>query len=147
VVDFFGGSDLALLAEDLDEPTRRAHVAPGNHIAAFLGEPGRDLRDIPDAVARANPMTHVGPAAPPFLLFHGSDDRLVSPSQTLRLHSALRAAGVESTRYVLRGANHGDKAFLGDHDAGRVWSTTTVLDLVTGFLKDRLAALPDPAHS
>lgn len=141
VVDFFGGSDLARLAEDFDEPTRQAHRAPGNHFAAFLGEPGRDLRDIPDAVARANPVTHIDAAAPPFLLFHGSDDRLVSPSQTLHLHSALRAAGVDSTRYVLRGANHGDMAFLGDPDAGRVWSTTTVLDLVTGFLRERLAAL------
>jgi EmrB/QacA subfamily drug resistance transporter len=145
VVDFFGGSDLARLADDHDEPTRRALRSPGNHVAAFLGEPGRDLRDVPDAVAAADPATYVDATAPPFLLFHGSDDRLVSPSQSLLLHSALRAAGAESTRYVLRGANHGDLAFLGDPDAGRVWSTTTVLDLVTGFLRERLAVLPDPA--
>ena len=102
VVDCFGGSDLSLLAEDLDEPTRAGYREPDNHIAAFLGEPGHGLHEIPDAVARANPTTHIDGSEPPFLLLHGSDDRLVSPSQTLRLHAALRAAGVDSTRYVLR---------------------------------------------
>jgi acetyl esterase/lipase len=145
VIDCFGGSDLSLLAEDLDEPTRAGYRAPDNHIAAFLGAPGHGLHEIPDAVADANPITHIDGTEPPFLLLHGSDDGLVSPSQTLRLHTALRAAGVDSTRYVLRGANHGDLAFLGDHEAGRVWSTTTVLDIVTGFLRDRLAPVPDGA--
>ena len=39
---------------------------------------------------------------------------MVSPSQTLLLHNALRAKGGRSTRYVLSGTNHGDLAFMGN---------------------------------
>ncbi|MBU2700505.1 fermentation-respiration switch protein FrsA (DUF1100 family) [Sporomusaceae bacterium BoRhaA] len=43
----------------------------------------------------------------PFLLMHGDKDTLVSPSQTEILHQALIAQGIESTRYVVKGAKHG----------------------------------------
>jgi fermentation-respiration switch protein FrsA (DUF1100 family) len=78
-------------------------------------------------------MTLVGPDAVPFLFFHGSDDRIVSPSQTLLLHNALRAAGADSTRYVIDGAGHGD---LGG--PAQLWSTTTVIDGLVEFLKATL---------
>jgi dipeptidyl aminopeptidase/acylaminoacyl peptidase len=44
----------------------------------------------------SDPVTYIDSSTPPFLLFHGTDDRFVSPSQTLTLHNALRAAGVDS---------------------------------------------------
>jgi EmrB/QacA subfamily drug resistance transporter len=134
VVDEFGASDLAQIAEDFDEPTRAYYRGPDNFVAPFLGAPGLGLPDIPAATRRADPITYVGDDAPAFLLLHGSDDRLISPSQTLRLHDALRRAGADSTRYVLRGAGHGDLGFLGDPDSGLPWSTTQVMDLCTSFL-------------
>ncbi|MCU1701656.1 MAG: Alpha/beta hydrolase fold-3 domain protein [Mycobacterium sp.] len=78
-------------------------------------------------------MTLVAPGVVPFLFFHGSDDRIVSPSQTLLLHNALRAAGADSTRYVIDGAGHGD---LGG--SAQLWSTTTVMDDLVEFLKANL---------
>lgn len=81
----------------------------------------------------------VDSADPAFLLFHGTADKLVSPSQTLLLHNALRAKGVNSTRYVLTGAGHGDMPFImGDARAGHPWSTQKVMDLIVTLLDKHL---------
>ena len=55
----------------------------------------------------ANPIDLVRPGAPAFLLLHGDDDRIIPPAQTLLLHQALRAAGADSTHYLVAGAGHG----------------------------------------
>jgi acetyl esterase/lipase len=69
----------------------------------------RRLSSAPVVTATAaNPLTHVSSSSPPFVLLRGSADQLVSSSQTLILHDALLAKGVDSTRYVVEGANHGD---------------------------------------
>jgi fermentation-respiration switch protein FrsA (DUF1100 family) len=109
---------------DFDEETASALASPqfvGHQY--FAGAPA----------GAANPMTLVAPGVVPFLFFHGSDDRIVSPSQTLLLHNALRAAGADSTRYVIDGAGHGD---LGG--SAQLWSTTTVMDDLVEFLKANL---------
>jgi acetyl esterase/lipase len=124
VIDKFGPSDMSRLGADFDDATAAALASPqfvGNQY--FAGAPA----------GAANPMTLVGPGAVPFLFFHGSDDRIVSPSQTLLLHNALRAAGVTSTRYVIDGAGHGD---LGG--SAQLWSTTTVMGDLVEFLKANL---------
>ncbi|MDH6212845.1 prolyl oligopeptidase family serine peptidase [Streptomyces pseudovenezuelae] len=93
----------------------------------------KPLKDDPGAVAAADPSTYADSSDPAFVILHGSDDRLVSPSQTLTLYNTLRAKGVDSTRYVLKGANHGDLSFMGgDPKAGLKWSTQEVMgDIVT----------------
>jgi acetyl esterase/lipase len=106
-VDEFGPADLGKAAVDFDPSTQAAYAQPENPIAAFvLGSPGR-LVDSPVAAGPANPASYISRSTPPFLILHGDDDRLVSPSQTATLHRALQAAGIDSTRYVLHGANHG----------------------------------------
>jgi acetyl esterase/lipase len=140
VVDKFGPSDLARLSDDFDPATRRAWLAPETAAARYAGVgAGRSLLDNPSAVAGADPITYVDRSDPPFLLMHGSADTLVSPSQTLLLHTALRAAGVDSTRLVLTGANHGDLAFLGNPAAALPWSTQEVMDRLVQFLHTHLA--------
>jgi acetyl esterase/lipase len=139
VVDKFGPSDLAKLAADYDPAMQRYSYQPGNSLAHWAGvSSGRSILDDPAADARANPITYVTPSAPPFLIMHGSADKLVSPSQTLLLHTALLAAGVDSTRYVLAGANHGDLAFLNDPAAARAWSTQEVMNHIVTFLNGHL---------
>ena len=86
-------------------------------------------------VARANPVTYLKRSHPPFALFHGSVDHLVSPSQTLLLHTALRAKGVDSTRYIIVGAGHG---ILAPPNAARPWTTRKVMNLVASFLNQHL---------
>jgi hypothetical protein len=63
---------------------------------------------------------------------------LVSPSQTLPVHEALRAKGVDSTRYVVQGADHGDLTFLGKPEAVIPWSTEMVMSLIVRFLDEHL---------
>jgi acetyl esterase/lipase len=141
VVDKFGASDLAGTAADFDEAARYFATQPDNPQARYAGiAAGGSVLTDPAAVARANPVTYVSGDAPPFLLLHGTADALISPSQTLLLHTALRAAGASSTRYVLDGANHGDLVFLGDPEAGLPWSTTEVMDRSVAFLASRLTA-------
>jgi hypothetical protein len=54
----------------------------------------------------------------------GRGDRVVSLSQTLPLHMALLAQGIDSTGYVLDGADHGGMAaLLGDPEAVLPWTT------------------------
>jgi len=79
----------------------------------------------------------VNAATPPFLLLHGTGDVLIAPSQTQRVHKALLAAGVESTRYLLQGAGHGDMA-VSDPESGLPWSSTTTVGIITDFLHRHL---------
>ena len=57
-------------------------------------------------------MTYISKNTPPFLLLHGDKDMLVSPSQTEKLHRALVAKWVVSTRYVVKGAAHGGEYWV-----------------------------------
>jgi acetyl esterase/lipase len=143
VVNQFGASDLLKLADDFDPAFRAAHFAPATPAAAFVFGPGTtdSLDANPAAVAAADPASYVHPGTPPHLHFHGTADRVVSPSQTLLLHSALLARGVESTRYVLSGADHGDlAAMFGDPDGALPWSTQEVLGYIIDFLDKHLKA-------
>ena len=70
--------------------------------------------------------------APPFLIFHGSDDRIISPAQTALLHRALLRAGASSTRYLVTGAGHGDLAVKGGEE--RFWTTKSMTQIMTDFL-------------
>jgi acetyl esterase/lipase len=140
VIDKFGASDLSKVAADFDLHTREATNAKDNPIAQYIGlNPLSHQLDTRTATTVANPLTYISSADPPFLMFHGSQDKLVSPSQTLILHNALIAAGAHSTRYVLEGAGHGDLAFLGDSKSGLPWSTNQTMGLIVGFLKSSIS--------
>ena len=137
VINQFGASDLLRLAADFDPEAQQAHLRPGTPAAAFILGAGTDksLADDPEAVALADPTTYVAAGTPPFLHFHGSADNLISPSQSLLLHTALLDNGVESARYVLTGAEHGDlAAVLGNPAAALPWSTEELLGYITEFL-------------
>lgn len=138
VVDAFGTSLFSAIADDFDEEARLHYERTATHFSAYVGKPGALFSEIPEAVGAADPATYVTASAPPFLLLHGSDDMLVSPSQTQHVHQALRAAGVDSTRYVVAGANHGDFGVLADSDAALAWSSATVTNVITEFLHRHL---------
>jgi acetyl esterase/lipase len=140
VLDKFGPSDFAKIAADFDTAAEQSNYAPDNNLAQYAGVgAGKSVLDNPEAVAKANPLTYVNSTDPPFLLMHGSGDSLVSPSQTLILHTALRAAGVDSTRYVLAGAAHGDMAvFSGGRSGAQPWSTQLAMNPMVDFLRSHL---------
>ncbi|WP_405059467.1 alpha/beta hydrolase [Kribbella sp. NBC_01505] len=115
-VSLFGASDLSKLSDGFDIEVPAA-------IPAY----------VPD-FAQGNPATRITAQTPPFLLLHGDDDRMIPPAQTAILHQALLAAGIESTRYVVRGAGHG---MLSEHPA--VWTSKELLVRVVDFLRAHLS--------
>ncbi len=110
VCSWYGPSDF-LRMDDIRGAM--GHDAPDSPESQLVGAP---IQARPDLVARANPITYVGPDAPPFLLMHGTADDVVIPNQSELLHTALVAAGAQSTLILLGGLGHG---FAGEH--GR-WS-------------------------
>jgi acetyl esterase/lipase len=139
-VDKFGPSDMSKIAADFDREAQKAYSTPRNTLALYVNglTSSKSVLDDPTAATTANPLSYLDASAAPFLLFHGNQDGLVSPSQTLLLHNALNSAGARSTRYVLDGAGHGDMAFLGDAKAGLPWSTNEVMGIIVDFLKSAL---------
>lgn len=139
VVDEFGASHLATVADGFDPATVTTHTRPGAALPTYLLGPGRAFADHPAEVSAADPARHITSEAPPFLLLHGDDDRIVAPAQTARLHQALRRAGVDSTRYVLQGAGHGSLS-----NAAPIWTSTQVMAIIVNFLRSRLGTTPEP---
>jgi acetyl esterase/lipase len=129
----FGASDLSRVAEGFDPAMAAAIIGPGSAIPAYILGPDRSFADHPEEVRQADPAARVTDQTPPFLLFHGDNDRLIAPSQTAHLHQALRTAGVDTTRYVLKGAGHGELS-----ENPEPWTSTELTDLIVEFLKTRL---------
>ncbi len=77
----------------------------------------------PDAV-KFNPINYVDKNSAPMLLMHGTNDQIVSPEQTDLLFQALRAAGVDSERYLIPGADHADE----------YWVQDAVFDVIVNWL-------------
>jgi acetyl esterase/lipase len=58
-------------------------------------------------LVQASPLTHVTPAAPPFLLFHGDKDVRVPMQQSIWLADKLKANGVSATMVIVKNGLHG----------------------------------------
>jgi acetyl esterase/lipase len=123
VVDQFGASDLSHAADGFD-PRMQATIADPRHPINRYG------------AVSGNPADLVHPSAPPFLLLHEEDDRVITPAQTGLLHRALIGAGAESTRYVLAGAGHGPLAL--SRRQAQQWTSVQVLTVIKNFLDQQL---------
>ncbi len=103
VVVWYGVSDLATMPRQAPPPEIAAglpeelRVPPEEHLVAGLTDATR---------ADASPVTHVTAGAPPFLLLHGTADRLVPCAQSEQLATALREAGVPVEFEAVDGAGH-----------------------------------------
>lgn len=75
----------------------------------FLPLRADDLKTIfgpPEARPRSQPIRYADAGAPPMLLVHGGDDRLVEPGNSRRLAAAVRAAGGEAEVVVYEDRGH-----------------------------------------
>ncbi len=111
VVDFFGPTDFL----NMDAGVPRSCVKPMVHSDPESPESkllGCNIRDCPEKVRAANPITYVTRDDPPFLIFHGTDDCLVAPNQSELLARSLKAAGVRSELHRIHGLAHADKRFI-----------------------------------
>lgn|GEM_PF-204149 len=124
VVTWYGPTDFSKMDEQL---TRLGlPPAPGmEHNGVYSPESlllGEQITRIPDRVKAANPETYITPAAPPFLLQHGTMDAVVPVQQSInfaaRLEQALGRDRVELV--LLEGAEHADPRFETPENVERV---------------------------
>ena len=120
VCDLFGVTDL------LEWPGRPAATSA---TAQLLGG---TIDRVRERYIEASPVRYVHPGAPPFLIVHGDRDELVPLSQSELLHAALKAAGVDTTLHVVKGAGHGPLEVV----------TPEVRDIIMAFFEKHLKASP-----
>lgn len=101
VVDFFGPTHFIKMC---DFPSTMDHAAADSPESQLLGAP---VKEIPEKVKAADPITYVSTDDPPFLIVHGDEDPLVPHNQSVILHKALEKAGVENTFITVKGGGHG----------------------------------------
>lgn len=120
VCDFYGPTDLLAWGKTTaSEPTL---------LKDFLG--GMIL-DVPEATIAASPLSHVGPAMPPFLIVHGDRDRAVPIAQSEILRDALWRTKTDVKLHVVSEAGHGGEKFR----------TQEIEDMVQAFFDQHLKRL------
>jgi acetyl esterase/lipase len=132
VVDWYGPTDFSQM--DAQAPAHPAllHDTPDSPESLLLGAP---VPEAPELVRAANPCSYVTPDAPPFLIQHGTHDRVVPYGQSVLLYETLRAAGCDVELQAVEGADH---VFDGVDDPA------TVVEPALAFLRRRFAHSPLP---
>ena len=100
------------------------------HGPAFGKSPGGSILSDREKAMNASSLGHIDGSEPPFLIMHGSGDRLVSPMQSAHLAQALRKAGTDVEYVLVEGAGHGDLP----------WFQKPVIERVVKFFEKRLGS-------
>lgn len=96
VVDYFGPTDLCYYGSD--ESAQNAVFEP-----MF----GCRFKENEECYKRGSPIHYVSKDAVPFLIFHGTEDRLVPIDQSRKLNEKLKEVGVPVKLIEFKGADHG----------------------------------------
>ena len=132
VVSFYGISDLRSIGEGLGQD--KIHSSPAVteallvHGPAFKEFAGASILSDDAKAIGASPIGHVDGSEPPFLLLHGSADKVVSPLQSVHMYEALKAAKSDVEYVLVRGAGHGDLP----------WYQPAVIARVVNFFSTKL---------
>ena len=89
-------------------PKTATHNNKDGMESAYLGAA---LKDVPDLVRQANPVTYASARSSPFLLENGTRDCNVGNGQARLLADALRKAGAKVDYRIIEGAGHGGEPF------------------------------------
>ncbi|WP_431930444.1 alpha/beta hydrolase fold domain-containing protein [Nonomuraea jabiensis] len=119
-VDFYGPTDFLQMNAHMPPGAREefnallglsdCHDDPFSPESLLMGGP---IRERPEAVALANPVTYVGAGMPPLLILHGQADRLVPEHQSVLLFEAIAARGGAAVFYSIPEAGH-EHSYLTD---------------------------------
>lgn len=113
-VTIYGISNLLNIGEGYSDAIQQVHASPAVteallvHGPAFADFQGASILSDPEKAMKASPLGHVKEHMPPFLIMHGSNDKLVSPVQSEQLYKALTEKGNQATYITVEGAGHGD---------------------------------------
>ncbi|RCS41552.1 alpha/beta hydrolase [Bremerella cremea] len=104
VIDYFGATDFILRSKT------QPHVAnqEGTSVYKLLGG-GADQQV--ELAKQASAVNFVSSDDPPFLVFHGDQDKTVLLDQSERIQEVYDEAGLPLELIILEGAGHGGKAF------------------------------------
>jgi len=116
VVDFYGPADLVLLPGNDDEK------APESILI------GAKPLERPDLAKAASPITYIDKNDPPFIIFHGEKDNIVSNKQSKLFQAWLQYYGVKSEITIVKDAPH----------FGTMYDVEEIRTKVIAFLKDEL---------
>lgn len=103
VVDWYGPTDFLTMDEQAPPSTFQPHNAPDSPEARLVGAP---IQQDKARTRAASPISYVSASAPPFLIQHGTADRIVPIGQGRELAGALEAAGAKVTMIEIAGADH-----------------------------------------
>lgn len=99
VVDYYGPSELTSLGSSEDPKAPEALLLGDSPVAR------------PDLARAASPVSYVDKNDPPFLIFHGEKDQIVTNRQSKLLSSWLRISGVKQELIIVPGAPHFGKMY------------------------------------
>lgn len=116
VVDYYGPSELTSLGSSEDPKAPEAILLGASPVSR------------PDLAQIASPVTYVDKNDPPFLIFHGEKDNIVTNRQSKLLSGWLTAKGVKNELIIVRDAPH----------FGKMYDTEEFKDKVISFLKETL---------
>lgn len=133
-VTIYGISNLLNIGEGYPKEVQEVHASPAVteallvHGPAFADFSGKSILDDPEKAMAASPLGHVKNNMPPFLIMHGSEDKLVSPAQSEQLYNALSEKGNKVDYVIVEGAGHGDL----------YWYQKPVIDKVVNWFEENL---------
>lgn len=113
VVDYYGPSELTSLGSSEDPKAPEAILLGASPISR------------PDLAKTASPVTYVDKNDPPFLIFHGEKDNIVTNRQSKLLSGWLTAKGVQNELIIVKDAPH----------FGKMYDSEEFKDKVINFLK------------
>lgn len=133
-VTIYGISNLLNIGEGYPKEIQDVHASPAVteallvHGPAFANFAGKSILDDPEKAMAASPLGHIKCNMPPFLIMHGSEDKLVSPAQSEQLYNALSEKGNKVDYVIVEGAGHGDL----------YWYQKPVIDKVVNWFEENL---------
>ena len=116
VVDFYGPTDLILLPGNEDEKSPEALLIGATPLSR------------PDLAKAASPLTYIDKNDPPFLIFHGEKDNIVSNKQSKLFSAWLYYYGVKNELTIVKDAPH----------YGAMYDVEEIKNKVIAFLKQEL---------
>ncbi|WP_433794532.1 alpha/beta hydrolase fold domain-containing protein [Actinoplanes sp. CA-252034] len=102
-VIWYAPSNLLTMAAQNHPEGLQDHDAPDSPESRLVGGP---VQQMPKESAAASPVNYVTPDAPPLLLVHGEQDRIVPVGQSRELYERLHALGAPVELRTVPGADH-----------------------------------------